>query len=156
MASDASSLRCANSPLTLISCPQPAQISSAADAVGAESHIPAAISKSNIAWVAVRANAKTVSRADIFVLIFKSFVRQPGNAKFHRQFPLPPAGRTEISAALVQPLRLISCNAVKRKTRALTGANVTCWSDGLFRMLANVPETMLVVQLVPSGLVSKR
>jgi hypothetical protein len=65
----------------------------------------------------------------------------PVNAKSHRQLPLPLAGKTEISAALVQPFLLISCKAVKRKNRALTGAKVTSWSDGLFRMLANVPET---------------
>ena len=39
------------------------------------------------------------------------------------QSPFPPAGRTEISAALVQPFPLISRKAVKRKNRALTGAN---------------------------------
>ena len=74
----------------------------------------------------------------------------------HRPSLLWLAGNTEISAALVQPLLLTSRKAVKRKKRALTGANVTCWSDGLFRMLANVPETTMVVQLTPSRLVSKR
>ena len=72
------------------------------------------------------------------------------------QLPFPLAGNTEISAALVQPLPLISFKAVKRKNRALTGAKSTFWSDGLFRMFANVPEATLVVQLAPSPLVSKR
>jgi hypothetical protein len=33
----------------------------------------------------------------------------------HRQSPLTPAGKTEISAALVQPLPQIACKEVKRK-----------------------------------------
>ena len=32
-----------------------------------------------------------------------------------RQSPFPPAGKTEISAALVQPLPQIACKDVKRK-----------------------------------------
>lgn len=42
------------------------------------------------------------------------------------QSPLPLAGKMEISAALVQPLALISFKAVKRKNRVLTGAKATC------------------------------
>ncbi len=47
------------------------------------------------------------------------------NAKSHCQSSLRPTGKTEISAALVQPFALISRKAVKRKNRALTGAKPT-------------------------------
>ena len=58
-------------------------------------------------------------------------------AKSHDQSPLAPAGKTEISAALVQPFALISFKAVKRKNRVLTGAN----SDLLKRrIIPNVGE----------------
>jgi len=56
---------------------------------------------------------------------FHVVVVRPVKAKADRQSPLAPAGKTEISAAPVQPFVLISCKAVKRKNRALTGAKVT-------------------------------
>jgi hypothetical protein len=62
-------LLCANSPLTLTSCPHLAQLSSAANAAGAESHKLVTKNKSNIARVEVRANAKPVSRVNGFGFI---------------------------------------------------------------------------------------
>ena len=41
------------------------------------------------------------------------------------QFPLPAAGSTEISAALVQPLFQMARKEVKRKYLASTGAKLT-------------------------------
>jgi hypothetical protein len=82
---------------------------------GAKSHIVAADNKNNMAWVEVRANAKPVSRVNRFIFIFKLFARPSGNVKFHHQSPLASAGKTEISAALVQPLFQMACKLVKRK-----------------------------------------
>ena len=115
MVSNASYLLWANSPLTLTSCPQLAQVSSAANAGGTETQIRAAYDKGNIAKVDIRANAKPMSGVNSFILIFKSFTSQPGNAKIYPQSPLPSAGKTEISAALVQPLFQMACKLVKRK-----------------------------------------
>ena len=49
-----------------------------------------------------------------------------------RQSPFPPAGKTEISAALVQPLPQIACKEVKRKKRVFREAKLTSWRLGLF------------------------
>src|ERR1017187_7340586 len=97
MGSDASYLLCANSPLTLTSCPHLAQRSSAADAAVTAHHILAADNKSEIAWVEVRANAKSVSRVDSFVFILTFFGGKPRNSQIPfsvgretRIFPPPP------------------------------------------------------------------
>src|SRR5581483_8034616 len=73
-----------------------------------------------------------------------------------RHSPPRLAGSTEISAALVQPLVLISCRAVNRKYRASTASKGASCSTGLLRMFPNLPAAMLVVQRRPSRLVSNR
>ena len=60
----------------------------------------------------------------VFRIRPQPLVCNTANAKPHRQSPLPLAGKTEISAALVQPFALISRKAVKRKNRAPIGAKV--------------------------------
>jgi hypothetical protein len=55
----------------LTACPQLAQVSSAAKAAGAESHMLVADSQSNIARVEVRANAKPVKMVRLMVFLFR-------------------------------------------------------------------------------------